>query len=143
MALFYPSMTTGERILQLLPATSTALLEQLDITSTSTLHKWVSRLRKDGKMHIGRWERTLGPFAPVYVLGSGKDAPRPKRWTSAQLQKRYRKALKDAGLYEDYLADARLRGSRYRRRKGQGRPLWAPDPLMAAFYRNSRPGNTS
>lgn len=129
-------MTTGERILALLPATSSRLLAQLGIGSTSTLHKWITRLRKAEEIHIGRWERTLGNFAAVYVRGPGKDAQRPRRFTQAQLQARYRAGLRRIGLYEDYLADARRRGARYRKAKGQkGYTLQAFDPLLTLFYR--------
>lgn len=128
-------MTTGERILALLPATSRTLLEKVGITSTSTLHKWLSRLRSAGEIRIGRWVRTVGDFAAVYVRGSGEDARRPPRWTRAQLQARYIKSLKASGVYEDYLADMRKYGAKYRRRKGQGRLLVPADPLMILLYK--------
>ena len=133
-------MTTGERILELLPATSRTLLAQLDISSTSTFHKWMCRLRAAEEIHIGRWERTRGNFAAVYVRGPGKDARRPRRLTQSELQARYRASLKRAGLYEDYLADIRRYGARYRRAKGQkGYKAQAFDPLHTMFYRKTQP----
>jgi hypothetical protein len=134
MSQFYPSMTTGERILKLVPATSAELLAQLDITSTATLHKWITRLRKDGKIHTGRWRRGENNFVAVHVLGKGKDAKRPKPWTPAQLQARYRKSLKESGRYVDFLIAARKRGYRYRQRRGQKLKI-KPDPLLQMFYR--------
>jgi len=127
-------VTTGERILELVPATSRELLAQLDIRSTSTLHKWITRLRKAGELRVGQWNRNGRDYVAVYVRGPGRDARRPKPWTQAQLAARYRQGLKDAGLYEDYLADMRKSGAKYRRRKGQGHRLKA-DPLMKLLYR--------
>ena len=128
--------TAGARLVNLLPATKRELMDKLGIESTSTMFKWLSKLRENEKIHIGRWERTLGDFAAVYVRGPGRDAQRPKRWTAAQLQRRYRKALKASGRYEDYLAKCRKWGSRSRHRKGQKpyRPE-SFDPLLKMFYR--------
>lgn len=49
-------MTTGERILAKLPATSRQLLKAMPM-STSVLHKWLTRLRAAGQLHIGRWRK--------------------------------------------------------------------------------------
>lgn len=134
-----PPMPTDQRILASLPATSRKLREVIGIGAAS-MHKWLTRLRDAKKIHIGRWERTRGTFAPVYVLGNGKNANRPKAWTKAQLQARYVLSLKMSGLYEDYLADGRRRGARFRARRGQkGYKSEAFDPLLTLFYRRIEP----
>lgn len=46
-------MTTGDRIMARLPATSRQLLKAMPM-STSVLHKWLTRLRAAGQLHIGR-----------------------------------------------------------------------------------------
>lgn len=136
---WFPShLTTGQRIMRLLPATSAELLAQLDITSTSTLHKWITRLRKEKKIRIGRWLRGERDFVAVYVRGSSRDAPRPKPYTAAQLQKRYIAGLRKAGLYEDYLADMRRNGYRYRASKGQG-VKFTPDPITELLFNKLKP----
>ena len=128
-------MTTGERILALLPATARALREQLGIKSTSTLHKWLTRLRKAEQIQIGRWLRCTRDFIAVYALGQGKDAKRPKPWTPAELQARHRRTLKqNAERYLEYLIAARKRGYRYRQGRGQKLKI-KPDPLMILLYR--------
>ena len=127
-------MTAGERILAALPATGRDLRDQLGL-SPSIFHKWMTRLREGGQARIGRWARTLGDYSPVYVKGKGKDAARPKRRTKAQLQAKYIQSLRDAGLYEDYLAEGRRRGAKWR--AARGKKSYRPesfDPLLKSFF---------
>lgn len=119
-----------DTILALLPATSREIREAIG-RSPSTTHKWIVRLREDGAMHIGKRRRTKGDQAAVWVAGPGHNAQRLQPISSAQLQRRYRRSLRELGLYEDVLADQR----RYRARVKPPRPL--ADPLSAWIPRRT------
>lgn len=56
----------------------------------STVADTVKRLHTTQQVHIGRWQRTRVTPAPIYRLGQGKDAPRPKPLTGAQKTRIYR-----------------------------------------------------
>lgn len=77
-------MTTGERILALLPAKSRQLLKAMPM-STSVLHKWLTRLRAAGQVHIGRWRRSVGDFVAVWADDLGA-----RRQVAAQIAARAR-----------------------------------------------------
>lgn len=118
-------MTTGERILALLPTTSRQLLKALPM-STATLHKWLTRLRAAGQVHIARWRRSVGDFVAVWAAGAGPDAPRPTRRTHAQVVAAYRRRKKKE-------ADA-LDARRQVAAQIAARARFDCDPLMAALF---------
>lgn len=65
-------------VVEALPAT----LKQLEVklgASRTSIKRWVSKMRKDGVIHVGDWKRSNGPGAlqPVFVVGSGKDVEKP------------------------------------------------------------------
>lgn len=123
-------MTTGDRILELLPATRAQLRAELRVAK-ATLHKWLTRLRAEGKIHVGKYNRTLGDFAPVYMPGPGKDVKRPKAIPHKEIARRYRTSLMELGIYEDVLADQRKRNSRKTGRKKS----YADDPLLSLLFK--------
>lgn len=61
----------------------------LEISDTA-VHGAIRHLRKHGKVHIVRWERTNGRGRPVYRAGAGTDAVEPRRLTNVQYHARYR-----------------------------------------------------
>jgi hypothetical protein len=132
--------STGAHIEKLLPATSTELLAQLDISSEGALHGWLTRLREAKRVRISRWIRTRSSFIAVYARGHAPDAPRPTPYTSAEAQRRYIARLKQAGLYMDYLMRCRKWAFRARQRNGQkGYRPESFDPLLVLFYRRVEP----
>lgn len=122
-------MTTGERLLALLPATRADLLGALAV-GKSTLHKWITRLKTTKRIRIVGWRRTLGEIAAVFGHGPGKNARRPSRIPHAQVQAKYRNSLKAAGVYEDELATQRKRNAR------RTPPVvsFANDSLLSALF---------
>jgi hypothetical protein len=118
-------MTTGQRIVALLPATSRQLLRKIRI-STSTLHKWLTRLRDDDEIHIGDWNRSVGNLVAVWTAGSGPDAPRLPPLTGAKVTANYRKRKR---------AEARqLAREKAAALKKAEKARFTNDPLMAALY---------
>lgn len=122
-------MTTGERLLALLPATRADLLGALAV-GKATLHRWLTRLKTAKRIRIVAWRRTVGDIAAVFGLGPGKNARRPSRIPHAQVQAKYRNSLKAAGVYEDELATQRKRNAR------RTPPVvpFASDPLLGALF---------
>lgn len=118
-------MTTADRIMALLPATSRRILVELPM-STSVLHKWLTRLRAAGQLHIGRWRRSLGDLVAVWTAGPGPDARRPPRRTPAQVTAAYRRRKKKE-------ADALAARRRAAAELASG-AKWAADPLMAGLF---------
>lgn len=43
------------------------------------LRRYLQLLHDDGKIYVHHWRQRTGPALPVYALGVGDDAPRPKR----------------------------------------------------------------
>lgn len=86
-------MTTGDRILALLPATSRQLLKAMPMSS-ATLHKWLTRMRAARQLHVGRWRRSAGDLVAVWTAGPGPDAVRPRRRSPAELTAAYRRRKK-------------------------------------------------
>lgn len=81
-----------EKVIAALPGTR-AEIEKKSGVSEATVGKWLSILRAEGAVHIGKWRRAVlsGSKRPVFVLGAGVDAKPPKTLTPQQSQKRYRK----------------------------------------------------
>lgn len=118
-------MTTGERILTLLPATSRQLLNAMPMSS-ATLHKWLTRLRAAGQLHIGRWRRSVGDLVAVWTAGPGPDAVRPPRRTHAQVVAAYRRRKKKEADEMDARRQAAAEIAALAR--------FDRDPLMAALF---------
>ena len=66
------------RILEILPATSAALIRVLGL-SDPTVHKHLKRMHADGLIHVGGWEagERPGVIGRIWHAGVGEDAPRP------------------------------------------------------------------
>lgn len=118
-------MTTGDRILARLPATSRQLLKAMPM-STSALHKWLTRLRAAGQLHIGRWRRSVGDLVAVWTAGPGPDAVRPRRRSPAELTAAYRRRKKKEA---DELGARRQAAAEI-----AALARFDRDPLMAALF---------
>lgn len=60
--------------------------------SRTWAHDTLRILHRAGAIHIARWKRGMqGPACPVYLWGQGVDAERPKKLTSAQKCKAWRR----------------------------------------------------
>lgn len=88
-------------------------LDYAELVETTGLHKQTiygicKALRNIGWIHVEMWaENARGAFTyPVYRLGPGKDAPRPKPLTAAQRQARYRaKKLRVSSVFDRFPAE--------------------------------------
>lgn len=58
----------------------------------SNIRRYLQQLHGDGLAYIGCWNQTVGDFAPVWVRGKGKHAPKPDftPLTSAEWSRNYR-----------------------------------------------------
>lgn len=117
-----------------LPGTAVRIMKESGLGRT-TVWRWVRQMMDADprEAHIGRWERTIGASAPVYVKGPGKDAKRPKPFTIAQLSARHRALARSDGRWDFRLA---LNRARWAANGGRSkRPSFTKDPLLALFYR--------
>lgn len=86
-------MTLDDEILDTLQQetmTVTELHVSFGSIPRSTIGDAITRLHKARRIFICRWQRTRVTPAPVYMPGSKKDAPRPKRLTGAERTRLYR-----------------------------------------------------
>ncbi|MFP3556389.1 hypothetical protein SB861_37600 [Paraburkholderia sp. SIMBA_049] len=85
---------TRQRILNALKTGDMTVSEvhqfHLPDMARSSVHEAIERLHKAGEIHRSKWYRTVGPLAPVYRFGPGKDKPKPKALSEAQRTARYR-----------------------------------------------------
>lgn len=109
-------------VLAALPATPRLLRRRTGL-GQATNSRWLADLKAADEAHIGRWRRTVGRFAAVWVAGPGKDAPKPEPRSQAA-RDRARRERERAALRAD-LTDraARLAAAVPRR-----------DPLVAALF---------
>jgi hypothetical protein len=87
----------------------------------------IKDMHEQGMVHIAKWPLRRTPRATrvaAYAFGAGKDAPKPKRLTSAQRQARYKSKLRA----DPERLDIHLSKGRARKRKP------TRDPLIAAMY---------
>lgn len=84
----------------------------------------MAKLRREGACHIVKWLRgDSGPPRPVYAIGPGEDAPRPKAYTQRMKTKRWRSTPKGQATLKARNTKAKI--------KNKG--LAAVDPLMAVM----------
>lgn len=109
-------------VLAALPAT-TRLIRRRTGLGEATVSRWLADLKAANEAHIGRWRRTTGRFAGVWVAGPGEDAPKPEPRTQADRDRARR--LREREALRAELADraARLAAAVPRR-----------DPLVAALF---------
>ena len=83
-------------------------------------------------MHIKRWKRsTRGPMKPLWIMGEGKDAPKPTKYTPAQKCKRWRNTKEGSERRKEY---ARHYHSKVSSRKAYTtKGVAGIDPLLAAI----------
>lgn len=60
------------------------------------VNRYLKQLRAAGLCHIGRWHRTAGRPAAVWVLGAGPDEPMPAPRTQAEYSRKHRRRVKKA-----------------------------------------------
>lgn len=92
-------------------------------------HAWrlLKGMHEDGLVHIAKWPLHCTPRAtrvPAYVMGPGKDAPKPKRRTQAQRQARYKARIRADGDRLDVFLSKNRAAKRKPRR----------DPLITAMF---------
>lgn len=116
-----------------LPGTAVEIMAKSGLGRT-TVSRWVKQMMdaEPREAHIGRWERTIGASAPVYVKGPGKDAKRPKPFTSKQLCARHRALCRKDGRLEFRKA---MNRARWAAKGGKSGKSWHKDPLMVLLYR--------
>lgn len=60
------------------------------------VNRYLKQLRAAGLCHIGRWHRTAGRPAAVWVRGPGEDEPMPAALSGAEYSRKHRKRVKRA-----------------------------------------------
>ena len=68
--------------------TSSQLASRLQITKSTVRHH-VKNLRESGQVRIVRWEKSGKQTVPVYAVGQGKDAAKPRPKPKFQSQREY------------------------------------------------------
>lgn len=71
------------------------MIGQIDLNKPS-ICRYLRELKERDLAHIGRWNRTRGIPAAVWVKGPGEDAPMPTPKTTADYCKTHRKNVKKA-----------------------------------------------
>lgn len=82
-------------------------LRQLTGLRDNTLGRYLTMLHDEGRARIGRWHRTAGCPAAVWVQGPGEHAEKPKAFEDKNLysqahRKRVRKAIEKARKGKKY-----------------------------------------
>lgn len=62
----------------------------------ANVNRYLRQLRELGLCRIGRWHRTAGRPAAVWVLGAGPDEPMPAQKTNAEYSRKFRSRVKRA-----------------------------------------------
>ena len=93
-----------------------------------TMRRYIEHLRAEPRrIHIKRWLRTPGQFAPVYALGTRKDAPLPRTMTRTERnQEEWRRIKADPDRHDRVKAAQRVYGRIQRVRQ-------VPQPWFAAL----------
>lgn len=109
-------------VLGALPATPRLIRRRTGL-GEATVSRWLADLKASDEAHIGRWRRTTGRFAGVWVAGPGEDAEKPEPLSQAAIDRARR--LRERAAARAELADraARLAAVVPRR-----------DPLVAALF---------
>lgn len=96
--------------------------------SKPTMRRYIAHLRAEPRrIFVKRWLRTMGLPAPVYALGSRKDAPLPRTPTRTERnQEEWRRIKADPDRHDRVKAAARVYGRISRVRQ-------APQPWFAAL----------
>jgi hypothetical protein len=123
--------------LELAPAGLTQLdLQRITVASAGTVHRFVHQLHDEGRAHIVSWKTDTagksggGVYQARYRLGQGKDAPKPKPLTPAQVYRRVRARIRREGLLAEWRAKRAEEAKRsYWRDKPPRR-----DPMTTAFF---------
>lgn len=88
-----------EFVFQSLPGTRKEI-ELRSGVSSSSVGYWLGKFKAANEIHIGAWRRSDGQGAiqPIFVEGEGKDAPKPKAYTTKQNDKRRRNKERREGI---------------------------------------------
>lgn len=103
------------------------MVERVDFNEQN-VNRYLKQLRAAGLCRIGRWHRTAGRPAAVWVLGAGPDEPMPAPRTQAEYNRKHRKRVKKA------ITTAR--------RGGQFNQRYASKVAIALAYDNARSTRT-
>jgi hypothetical protein len=62
------------------------------------IHKQLMRMKAEGQIHVGGWQRRVKSKIPVplFAAGPGKDVPKPERATNAVRQRQIRERARVA-----------------------------------------------
>lgn len=103
------------------------MVERVDFNEQN-VNRYLKQLRAAGLCRIGRWHRTAGRPAAVWVLGAGPDEPMLAPRTQAEYSRKHRRRVKRA------IATAR--------RGGQFNERYADKVGIALAYDNARSTRT-
>lgn len=128
---FAPAWEAIRRYLQANPGRSAEQIGAALKMSVSTISKHLRAKHRVDEIHISEWGRigVVGPYAPHYTYGQGRNRMKPRPITHAQACSRYRETVRnDPERLAVRNAKDRLR---YAERTGN---LVKRDPLVAALF---------
>lgn len=73
-----------------------------------TSRKFLQEMQKRGFAHIAKWDTTVPRNKlPMYKLGAGRDAPKPKRIPADEVNRQYRTRKRIIAEYDPFYAMCR------------------------------------
>lgn len=78
-----------QTVKEALPGTIHQLVKKSGLTE-SCIRRWLRDMRDKKEAHISAYKRTAGLWTPLWVLGIGSDAKKPKPLTSAHYCRMWR-----------------------------------------------------
>lgn len=85
-------VSVRQKVKEALPGTIHQLVKKVGVTE-SCVRRWLRDMHGI-EAHIDRYKRTAGLWTPVWGVGEGRDAPKPKPLTMAQHCRAWRKRNK-------------------------------------------------
>lgn len=130
-----PKVTLRESIPQLIAETAMSADEIAQIVGAteSSVRVVMWKMQREGiPMHIKRWKRsTRGPMKPLWIMGEGKDAAKPTKYTPAQKCKRWRKTKEGSERRKEYARHYHSKVASQKAYAAKG--VAGIDPLLAAI----------
>lgn len=130
-----PKVTLRESIPQLIAdkAMTADEIAQIVGATESSVRVVLWKMKGEGiPMYVKRWRRSnRGPMAPLWIMGEGKDAEKPTKYTPAQKCKRWRKTKEGSERRKEYARHYHARVSSRNAYSTKG--IAGIDPLLAAI----------
>ncbi len=130
-----PKVTLRESITQLIAdkAMTADEIAQIVGATESSVRVVLWKMKGEGiPMYVKRWRRSnRGPMAPLWIMGEGKDAAKPTKYTPAQKCKRWRKTKEGSERRKEYARHYHSKVASQKAYAAKG--VAGIDPLLAAI----------